>query len=164
MDEDLVFELDKAITEARKREVGVVAVHGAPDVRSAVVDAWIKECGPHYDRCFHVDLSTYREHRGVDLRKALTDLICPLAWYWKWGWPTPKGIGALARAYRRRVSRRQVLMCVANADQAAQARGFIGGGPGSLVIVTSRWRLGGLITEKATFVDLRPEHERNAER
>ncbi|MGM1060050.1 BTAD domain-containing putative transcriptional regulator [Saccharothrix sp. Mg75] len=58
--------------------------------------------------------------------------------------PVPPDLDELAGAYRSRLATRQVLLVLDGARSAEQVRPLLAGGPGSLVVVTSRFRLGGL--------------------
>lgn len=70
----------------------------------------------------------------------------------------PAGIVARAAVFRDLTADQPVLVVIDNADQAAQARLFVPTAGGSVVLVTSRHRLSGLVMDGACTIDLAPPH------
>jgi tetratricopeptide (TPR) repeat protein len=67
-----------------------------------------------------------------------------------------------AALYRSVLAGKHVLIVIDNARDAEQVRGLLPGGPGSLVLVTSRNQLAGLVAEGAHLVRLDPFTPREA--
>jgi hypothetical protein len=63
----------------------------------------------------------------------------------------PDGLDARAALFRTMAAQRRLLVLLDNASEAAQVRPLIPGLPGSLALVTSRYRLGSLVPRQATF-------------
>ncbi|GLI01401.1 AfsR/SARP family transcriptional regulator [Phytohabitans aurantiacus] len=65
----------------------------------------------------------------------------------------PRGLPALTAAYRARLADRRVLVVLDDAADPEQVRSLVPGTPGSAVLVTSRWRLSGLIDARHAPVE-----------
>ncbi|MBM7775060.1 tetratricopeptide (TPR) repeat protein [Actinokineospora baliensis] len=68
----------------------------------------------------------------------------------------PADLAGRAALLRSRTADAPVLVVLEDADQAAQVRPFVPASPGSVVLVTSRHRLSGLVVEGASSLPLRP--------
>lgn len=68
----------------------------------------------------------------------------------------PLELAELTALFRSVTIGRRLLVLLDNAFSAAQVRPLLPTGHGSMVVVTSRFRLGGLHSEGATFVELAP--------
>ena len=101
----------------------------------------------------YVDLAEYRRRGGVELNEVLGSFLRVLGVREDY---VPASFPERAAMYRSRTLAKRLLVVVENADQAAQVRPLIPGSSGSVVLVTSRRRLGGLITEGAEFIDVSP--------
>jgi tetratricopeptide (TPR) repeat protein len=72
----------------------------------------------------------------------------------------PFGAAEQAAMFRSRTADRCILVVLDNAISAAQARQLLPGGPGCMAVVTTRWRLAGLVSEGARIIALDPLDER----
>lgn len=132
-------------------KAGVVAVHGPAAVVDTAVDVWASEHRGEFDVELSADLIPFRKRGGVDQYSLAAVFLQAIR---GWAQPLPSTFGGRVAAYRAHADRRKVLLRLRNAYSPAQVRPWISGLPGSVVLVTSRRRLGGLITEQATFVGL----------
>jgi tetratricopeptide (TPR) repeat protein len=101
----------------------------------------------------YVDLADYRRTGGVELSEVLGGFLRVLGVREDY---VPPSFPERAAMFRSRTLTRRLLVVLENADQAAQIRPLIPGSADSVVLVTSRRRLSGLITEGAEFVDVSP--------
>jgi hypothetical protein len=129
----------------------VVVVRGAPEVAEPVAERWAQEHRSEFDVEMSVDLVPWRRPGGVDFHALIPHLLQSLR---GWAWPLPPSGEGRFVVYRSQAARRKVLLRLRNPDQAAQVRGLVAGLPGSVVLVTSRRPLGGLVTEDAVLLDL----------
>lgn len=74
----------------------------------------------------------------------------------------PLGLDEAAALWRSVTTGRQLIMLLDNAASAAQVRAVLPGPGPSLVVVTTRWRLGGLAIDGAHFTELGPLEETDA--
>ncbi len=98
------------------------------------------------DGTLHVDLRGYGPGRPASPDEALDDLLVTL------GVPAgavPAGTGARSGLLRTMLAGRRVLIVLDNADSADQVRPLLPGTPGSMVLVTSRDSLTGLVVTDA---------------
>lgn len=95
-----------------------------------------------------VDFTDYRLRYGVPLSEVLRQCLLALE-----AVNPPMTLFERRIMYRAYVQRRgRMAIGLDNADQAAQVRPFVV--PGSVVVVSSRRRLGGLVTDKAHFLNM----------
>ncbi|MGW1208636.1 AfsR/SARP family transcriptional regulator [Streptomyces sp. NPDC002499] len=95
------------------------------------------------DGCLYVNLRGYDPHGARMLPESAIEMFLMAL-----GVPpqtVPEGLDAQAAFYRSVLADRRVLIVLDNARDADQVRPLLPGTPGSLVIVTSRNRLGGLV-------------------
>ena len=143
MEDFLRRELTNAVTSGAL----VVALQG-PNL-----DGWAQQWARVHRREFMggylaVDLNAYRIPGGVALPEVLCQCLRALD-----AVNLPLSFGSRAVMYRDYVMRHgRMVIGLDNADQAAQVRPFVV--PNSVVIVSSRRKLGGLITENAYFIEV----------
>ncbi|MET8998108.1 NB-ARC domain-containing protein [Amycolatopsis sp. NPDC004169] len=133
----------------------VIALSGLGGVgKTAAVLKWAHR---HRDRFtegqLYVNLADYRRPGGVELSEVLGGFLRGLGVREDY---VPSSFPERAAMFRSRTLTRQLLVVLDNADQAAQVRPLIPGSSNSVVLVTSRRKLGGLITEGAEFIDVDP--------
>lgn len=133
----------------------VIVLSGLGGVgKTAAVLRWAHR---HLDRFtegqLYVDLKEYCRSGGVELTEVLGGFLRVLGVREDY---VPASFSERAAMFRSRTMTKRLLVVVENADQAAQVRPLIPGSPGSVVLVTSRRKLGGLITEGAEFIDVAP--------
>ncbi|KOV83409.1 helix-turn-helix domain-containing protein [Nocardia sp. NRRL S-836] len=137
-------QLAEWVAEAATAQVlGLVVVHGPPGVgkTALAVDA------AHRFGCAFTDGCLYLDLRGMDRTplsadRAITGLLTAL------GVPDarmPSDAGDRDRLYRSMLRERTVLLVLDNAANEAQVRPLLAAAPGSLVLVTSRNVLAGLV-------------------
>ncbi|MCW6010200.1 winged helix-turn-helix domain-containing protein, partial [Micromonospora sp. CPCC 205371] len=131
--------------------VPVVALSGQPGVGKSALAA----VAAHRVRPAFPDGQLYAHLAGAsaaprDPDAVLADLLRSL------GTPEsaiPRGLPALTAAYRARLADRRVLVVLDDAADPEQVRPLLPGTPGSAVLVTSRWRLSGLIDARHAAVE-----------
>ncbi|MEH1127757.1 AfsR/SARP family transcriptional regulator [Micromonospora sp. CPCC 206061] len=146
---DLLAEVVAFLTPAE--EVPVVALSGQPGVgKSALAVVAAHRVRPEFP-----DGQLYAHLAGAsaaprDPDAVLAGLLRSL------GTPEsaiPRGLPALTAAYRARLADRRVLVVLDDAADPEQVRPLLPGTPGSAVLVTSRWRLSGLIDARHVAVE-----------
>ncbi|MDS0139242.1 MULTISPECIES: tetratricopeptide repeat protein [unclassified Amycolatopsis] len=101
----------------------------------------------------YADLADYRRPGGVELSEVLGSFLRVLGVREDY---VPSSFPERAAMFRSRTLTRRLLVVLENADLAAQVRPLIPGSGQSVVLVTSRRKLGALITEGAEFIDVAP--------
>jgi tetratricopeptide (TPR) repeat protein len=133
----------------------VIVLSGLGGVgKTAAVLRWAHRHLDHFtEGQLYVDLKEYRRSGGVELSEVLSGFLRVLGVREDY---VPASFPERAAMFRSRTMTKRLLVVVENADQAAQIRPLIPGSAGSVVLVTSRRKLGGLITEGAEFIDVAP--------
>ncbi len=129
------------------RSIAIYALDGMPGVgKSALaVHAAYRLRGHCPDGALQINLRTHHPHHpSVDPRSALTQLLEAVS--------TPAGelgragsLDALAALWRRRNSGRRLLVVLDDVDSTEQISSLLPTAPGSVVLLTSRRRISGLV-------------------
>lgn len=142
-------ELDAIFATASERATSQVVVCGTAGVgKSALALHWAHRMARHFD-----DGQIYLNLRGFDpsgtalppdeaLRTLLGSLAVPPQ-------QVPPSLDAQAALYRSRLAGKRVLVILDNARDVEQVRPLLPGGPGCMVVITSRNQLTGLIAAGA---------------
>lgn len=144
--------LEGGILEALHTGADFVVVQGPADVAIPLVDNWVAENGGLWDTHLRVDLYTYAYRRTMVVPRAVAANLLAAVNPWRY---RPRTLRMRIAWYRRNVQHRKVLLRLHNAHGAPAVRRFIGGAPGSLVLVTARTRLS-MPADKVVRVNLRP--------
>ena len=130
---------------------GVVLVTGMPGAgKTALAVHWGQRVRAHFpDGQLYLDLRGHSREQPVLAGHALAGFLHGL------GVPldqVPDDWQQAAAAYRSRLAGKRVLVVLDNAASAEQVRPLLPSGPGSLALVTSRHRLGGLVARESALV------------
>ncbi|QFZ23062.1 NB-ARC domain-containing protein [Saccharothrix syringae] len=99
----------------------------------------------------HADLDDYRSEGGVVVADVLASFLRALG-----ARDVPPDLPGRAALFRGLTSRASTLVLLDGVDAPAQVRVLVPASPGSVVLVASRFRLGGLVADGARGVELRP--------
>lgn len=154
--EDLVAAAEKAAAASGELTGAVVisALDGMGGIgkTALAVHAAHRVGGRFPDGQLFIDLRGHADAaRAVPVEEALAYLLRAL------GVPSPgipAGLAERAALYRTRLAGSRTLILLDNAADAAQVRPLLPGGPGCLVLVTSRGRLPGLEDARSLTVDV----------
>ncbi|CCH28580.1 BTAD domain-containing putative transcriptional regulator [Actinosynnema sp. NPDC047251] len=125
------------------RTVGITAIAGTAGVgKTALAVRWANDVRHRFpDGQLYIDLRGFAEHEPVRPAEALGRFLRAF------GVPperVPADPDEAAALYRTTVATRRVLVVLDNAAGAEQVRPLLPSGPGSLALITSRDRLGGM--------------------
>lgn len=141
-----VAALDKLFMEGRERRRGVriIAITGTAGVgKTALAVHWAHRVAAQFpDGQLHVDLRGYAQGPSMRSIEALATMLRALGVSVE---QTPIELEDAARLFRSLLAGRQVLLMLDNAVSAEQVRPLLPGTSGSVVLVTSRDRLTGLV-------------------
>jgi class 3 adenylate cyclase/tetratricopeptide (TPR) repeat protein len=157
--------LDQGSDPGGSRAVPVMAVGGMAGVgKTALAVHWARRIADRFpDGQLYVDLRGYDPDGGPITAEAVTGWFLAAL-----GVPAPAIPAELqvrAGLYRSVLAGRRVLIVLDNARDAAQVRPLLAGGPGCLVVVTSRSSLTGLaVADGAWLVRLGTLEQQEAER
>ncbi len=101
----------------------------------------------------YADLSAYRHHGGVGVSDVLAAFLRALGVHEQF---IPIDLPERAALFRTKTAETRVLIMLDDVGQAAEVRPLIPGSAGSVVLVTSRNRLSGLVMDGAVMVELHP--------
>ncbi|NUR51779.1 MAG: AfsR/SARP family transcriptional regulator, partial [Hamadaea sp.] len=124
--------------------VAVTVISGPGGVgKTALAVRWAHGNAHRFpDGRFYVDLHGYGPREPMAPAEALRHVLRALGFP---GGDVPADVDAAAALYRARLAGAKALILLDNAATADQVRPLLPGGPGPMVLVTSRDRLGGLI-------------------
>ncbi|MGW5124025.1 BTAD domain-containing putative transcriptional regulator [Streptomyces sp. NPDC004069] len=133
----------------------IAIVGSAGNGKTALALEWARRyCGDYRDGLAVLDLQGYGSRPAVTTAEALRSLMS------QYGLSTdrmPGGLAELTALYRSEFAGRRTLLVLDNAVSAQQVLPLLPAEPGSLALVTSRNRLGGLlVTAGAAMLQLGP--------
>jgi tetratricopeptide (TPR) repeat protein len=133
----------------------LVVVSGVGGIgKSALALRWAYDARDRYpDGDLYVDLGAFDAagpaNPGAVLGQALRSLGVPAE-------RLPAGTGDLSALFRTVTTGKQLLIVLDNAVSAAQVRPLLPASASCAVLVTARWRLGGLLSDGAAFLAVEP--------
>ncbi|MFC4053551.1 ATP-binding protein [Actinomadura syzygii] len=133
---------------------GLVVVNGPGGVgKTTLALAWLHEVKADYDAQLFVDLRGFSGAEPLPPDEPLGRFLRALG---AGAESTPTGVDEQAALFRSLTSGRRLIVMLDNAVSAAQVRPLLPGAGPSLVVVTSRRRLSGLVVDGARFLDVPP--------
>ncbi|WP_344652054.1 NB-ARC domain-containing protein [Cryptosporangium japonicum] len=148
--QDTVLLLDRlALGAARPASPAVVLLSGVAGTgKTALALHWAHRVADQFvDGHLYADLRGFHPSKSVrSALEVLTSFLVAL------GWPphlVPNGLDAVAALYRSLVADRRLLIVLDDARDATQVRPLLPGGSRSVVLVTSRLQLTGLVAAEA---------------
>lgn len=158
-----------AFTSDTARRLAIVVIVGSGGIgKTSLASYWLHRISHHYeDGALFADLGGQFPADAVPPSAVLPAFLRALGIAPEL---VPLAIGEQAALFRSATSGRRLAILLDNAGSAAQVRALLPGpGPASesareryrpsLVVVTTRWRITGLATEGAKFLDLDPLDE-----
>ncbi|MFG1604069.1 tetratricopeptide repeat protein [Actinoplanes sp. NPDC049265] len=122
--------------------------------KTTLARRWAHAISPRFpDGQLYLDLQGFSPETATDPADALGHLLRALGVA---GGQLPAGAGELSARYRTLTTGRSYLVVLDNALSAAQVRALLPGDGPSLVVVTSRQRLAGLVADGGVTVEVRP--------
>lgn len=149
-------ELESIVANSRDRSGPALAViSGAGGVgKSALALRWLHATIDRFpDGQLYVDLGSENTEGPVLLSSVLGRFLRAFGVA---GDRVPADVGEAAALFRSMTADKRVAVLVENAVSAAQVRTLLPASSASVVVVASRWRLGGLAMDGAGFVSLVP--------
>ncbi len=158
---DELAHLDRLLLGGPRQGPALVVLTGPGGVgKTALATRWISD---HLDRFpdgqLHADLGAFGATGPTDTETVLRRLLRAFGVEAD---AVPPDLAGQAALYRSVTADKAVAVLADDADTAAQARPLLPASPDSVVIVTSRWRLGGLALDGARIVVVDPLDERAA--
>lgn len=142
----------RALDEGRPAIAVITGMGGVGKTTCAV--AWCRRNAEHFPGGqLYADLSAYRGRDGVAITDVAAAFLRALGVHSQY---IPTELPERVALFRSVTARAGVLVLIDDADAPAQVRALVPGSPGSMVVVTSRLRLGGLVLDGAETVELSP--------
>ncbi|TYK52786.1 tetratricopeptide repeat protein [Actinomadura decatromicini] len=139
---------------------GLVVVNGPGGVgKTTLALAWLHEVKADYEGQLFVDLRGFSGAEPLPPDEPLGRFLRALG---AGAESAPTGVDEQAALFRSLTSGRRLIVMLDNAASAAQVRPLLPGAGSSLVVVTSRRRLSGLVVDGARFLDVPPLGTRGA--
>ncbi len=154
---DLNDLLEAAAENANSPALIVITVLGGVGKSSLALN-WLHRIRDRFDDGqLYADLRGFTADQAVSIEEVLERFLRALGIA-----PdhVPAALDEQVTLFRTATAGRRLIIMLDNAVSAAQVRAFLPSSGGSLVLVTTRYRLSGLIVDGARFVELRPlRHE-----
>ncbi|MFI0479075.1 tetratricopeptide repeat protein [Actinomadura sp. 9N215] len=133
---------------------GLVVVSGPGGVgKTTLALRWLHQLTDRYEGQLFVDLHGFSGTEPLPPDEPLGRFLRALG---TGAESIPSGIDEQAALFRSLTSGRRLIVMLDNAVSAAQVRPLLPGAGSSLVVVTSRHRLSGLVVDGARFLDVHP--------
>ncbi|WP_409180480.1 ATP-binding protein [Amycolatopsis sp. VS8301801F10] len=148
-------ELDRMIGDQQQQGPRVAVLAGSGGVgKTALASRWIADRADRFpDGQLYVDLGAFGSTDPASPEEVLGQFLRAL------GVPTaqiPAELPAQTALYRSVTAELKLAVLADNADSAAQVRPLVPASPHSVVVVTSRWRLGALAMDGARVLLVEP--------
>lgn len=137
------------------QQVQLAVLFGAGGVgKTALATAFLRDAAADFpDGQLYIDLAGFSPDDTVDPGEALDVFLRALGVA---PGDIPRELAARAALFRQRTTGGRIALLLDNALSAAQVRTLLPGDGAHLVVVTSRSRLTGLLTQRAEFLDIGP--------
>lgn len=133
----------------------IVVISGQGGIgKSALALRWLHAVAGEYpDGQLYADLAVATGTEPVALPSVLSGFLRALGVASE---RVPADLGEAAALFRSLTADKRLAVLVENAASAAQVRALLPASPRSVVVVSTRWRLGGLVMDGAEFLPLVP--------
>lgn len=147
-------EIDRLVSQPH-RGPGVVVISGVGGIgKSALALTWAHQARTRYpDGHLYADLGAFDPTGPVDPGTILGHALRSLGVAAE---RVPTDTAELAAMFRTIAAGKGLLVLLDNAVSAAQVRPLLPPSPSCVVLVTARWRLGGLFSDGAAFLGVEP--------
>jgi tetratricopeptide (TPR) repeat protein len=150
-----------SLREERGSRCGLALITGSAGVgKSALALYWSQRSAAHFpDGQLHAELGAFDPDGPVAPGVVLGSFLRSLGVSAE---RVPFDVAEQAALFRSMTADRRFLILLDDALSAAQVRQLLPSAPGCMVVVTARWRLGGLIGDGAMFVTVEPFDDQEA--
>jgi tetratricopeptide (TPR) repeat protein len=153
--------LDSIVSDNSRRTPGLVVLTGAGGTgKTAIALGWLHNNTSRFpDGTLYTDLGAFGPQGPIAPSDVLNHFLRALGVLPE---DIPFDLAEKSSLYRTVSAGKSIAIFADNADSAAQVRPLLPASPGSVLIVTSRWRLGGLALHGARFVEIGALDEESA--